>query len=80
METRLAPPNIVNRYLVGKCRHETQFETYITDMLWAPANNMGFKEYPRYHEMLPQMNREIEAITKESVKERFLALLENSDA
>lgn len=37
-------------YIYEKYQHETRWETYIADMLWAPANGKKYENYKRYSE------------------------------
>jgi len=41
-------------YIREKYVHETRFENYLMDMLWAPANGMQFKNSKRYGEFSKQ--------------------------
>lgn len=45
------PVRMIPLYLIEKHMHETELTNYITDMLWAPANGMKYKNIKRYSEI-----------------------------
>lgn len=63
------PSSVVCIYLYEKYKHETRLENYITDMLWAPANGMQFKNSKRYSEFNNKNNNEKPLDGKEILNE-----------
>lgn len=43
-------------YLTEKYMDETRYRSYITDMLWAPANGKHFTDYKRFSELYAKPN------------------------
>ena len=73
------PPNTAIIYILEKHRHETQFEIYVTDMLWAQVNGMVFEGKKRYAELIERKQEESDEtpVTRQSVKKHFLSLMSN---
>lgn len=63
------PPKTALIYLWEKYRHETQWETYIADMLWAPANGKQFKDSKRYSELIYKPNNKPQATGEDILSE-----------
>jgi hypothetical protein len=53
-------------YIRNKYVHETQYETYVTQMLWAPANGMMYKNAKKYTDILQEQKRKIKPDTRSS--------------